>query len=55
MRYELAERLQGSPQSYWMLRIFDYDHVVIHVHTGKKLAYLQKILARYKRTMDFSL
>ena len=55
MRYELAERLQGTRQAYWMLRILNPDRTVRAVHTSKSLPYIRKILDRYKAVMDFSL
>lgn len=47
MRYELTKQLQGSPHSYWMLRVFNPDNSVRMVHTSNTFGYIQKILKRY--------
>jgi hypothetical protein len=38
MKYEIKQRLAGTKQAYWTLRVTDSSGNVVAVHTGKGAA-----------------
>lgn len=49
LRYDLQQKLIGTPAAYWVLRVFkpDNEDIPYQVHTSKSIVYLRKLIKEH--------
>ena len=49
VRFEVKEHCQGTPQQYYILRVLNSYGDVIHIHSSKRLDYINKLRKTYEK------